>query len=154
NAPLAGATSQLPDYKGATPIYFYRAPEWKREVVTTEEEGVVHAVEPIRWDARSENAIYSAGFMGIHSYRFANGKWVREPVTSGDPAPWPKSGSSDVAIGHLGRERFISAIEPWHGNQVSVYAGRNSVWIRNVIDTSVVDGHTLVVADFDGDGRD
>jgi VCBS repeat protein len=51
NSPLAGATSQPPDYKGATSIYYYRPPEWKRELLTDQEQGVVHAIEPVRWDS-------------------------------------------------------------------------------------------------------
>jgi hypothetical protein len=54
------------------------------------------------------------------------------------------------------RENFyIAAIEPWHGNEVAVYrrAGSGAL-ARQVIDTAVVDGHTLVTADVDGDGMD
>ncbi|MGH7552470.1 MAG: hypothetical protein ACREMQ_05530 [Longimicrobiales bacterium] len=54
--------------------------------------------------------------------------------------------SSDLGIGHLSRERFVAAIEPWHGNQGAVYRDRDRRWQRQVIDTAVVDGHTLVVA--------
>jgi len=35
--------------------------------------------------------------------------------------PWPKSGTSDIAVGRLGKERFLATIEPWHGNQVAIY---------------------------------
>jgi hypothetical protein len=61
--------------------------------------------------------------MGIHRYQFA-GHWNRLDVVSGDPAPWPKGGSSDVVVAHLGTGRFLAAIEPWHGNQVVVYRER------------------------------
>jgi hypothetical protein len=75
-------------------------------------------------------------------------------VSPGDPAPWPKSGSSDVTVGRLGKQRFMAAIEPWHGNQVSVYTEQGGKWTRRVIDTSLTDGHTIQSADFDGDGND
>ena len=153
NAPLAGATSQPPDYKGATSLYFYRAPDWKRELLNDQEQGVVHAIEPVRWDRSSPFVLLSAGFMGIHEYA-NNGSWMRSAVSAGNPVPWPNGGSSDVAIGHLGGERFIAAIEPWHGNQVAVYRDRGGSWERSVIDSSVVDGHALVTADFDNDGKD
>ncbi|MGH7248352.1 MAG: FG-GAP repeat domain-containing protein, partial [Pseudomonadota bacterium] len=45
-------------------------------------------------------------------------------------------------------------IEPWHGNQVAVYVESGGAWQRNVIDTSLVDGHTLWTGDLNGDGRD
>lgn len=154
NSPLAGAASQLPDYKGATPIYFYRPPDWKRELVSDAEEGLVHAIEPYRWDDATGTVLLSAGFMGIHQYRFVDDRWTRSRVTAGDPAAWPQSGSSDVVVGRLGSARFIGAIEPWHGNKVAVYRERAGSWERQVIDTTVTDGHTLAVADLDGDGRD
>jgi hypothetical protein len=50
---------------------------------------------------------------------------------------------------------FIAAIEPWHGNELAIYRrGPSGTYERQVIDTTIVDGHTLVVADFDGDGFD
>jgi hypothetical protein len=57
-------------------------------------------------------------------------------------------------VGRLGKERFLAAIEPWHGNQVAIYRLRANTWERQVIDASLVDGHTLQVADLDGDGDD
>jgi hypothetical protein len=48
----------------------------------------------------------------------------------------------------------MAAIEPWHGNQVAIYRPRGKSWVRDVIDTSLVDGHTIQMADFDGDGND
>lgn len=72
----------------------------------------------------------------------------------GDPAEWPKSGSSDVTAGHLGRERFLAAIEPWHGNEVVIYRQDASGWKRHVIDETISDGHTIVAGDFDGSGLD
>ena len=35
---------------------------------------------------------------------------IRTEIAKGDPAPWPKSGSSDVSVGHLGKSRFLAAI--------------------------------------------
>ena len=49
---------------------------------------------------------------------------------------------------------FLAAIEPWHGNQLVTYRQQNDVWTRRVTDDSIVDAHTIVSADFDGDGRD
>src|SRR5207302_900010 len=68
--------------------------------------------------------------------------------------PCPKCGSSDVAIGHLGRSTFIAAIEPWHGNETVVYGQAPNGWDRHVIDDSLSEGHTILTADFDRSGRD
>jgi len=155
NSPLAASTARPPNYEGATPIYVYRAPYFKRDSLPSEETGVVHAVEPMRAPF-CDACLLSAGFAGIHRYEHSNAGWAHALVTGGSSAPVPKSGSSDVAVGRLRGAHFLAAIEPWHGNQVVVYrpsAGGGPL-TRQVIDTSVVDGHTLVTADLDGDGVD
>ena len=53
------------------------------------------------------------------------------------------------------RTRFLAAIEPWHGNEVSVYRQDNKkVWQRQVIDNALDQGHTILTADLNGDGND
>ena len=74
------------------------------------------------------------------------GQWTRTLLTKGDPAPWPKSGASDVAVGHLAKRRFLCSIEPWHGNQVVVYRQQGGAWRRQVLDASYVEGHTIQAA--------
>jgi hypothetical protein len=59
-----------------------------------------------------------------------------------------------VALGYLGEQKFLAAIEPWHGNQVVIYLPDGAGWKRAVIDASLTDSHTIVTADFEGDGRD
>lgn len=135
NAPLAGVGAEAPDFRAHVPLVFYRPGEWKRETINTANEGVVHGIYV---DGRS---ILTASFLGIHRHTLKNGKWVREEITKGDPAPWPKSGSSDIAVG----KGFLAAIEPWHGNQVVVYEKGK----RNVIDTSLDFGHTIQVMNGD-----
>jgi hypothetical protein len=93
--------------------------------------------------------------VGIHLFKLEkDGRWNRTEIAKGNPAAWPKSGSSDVAVGHLGGMRYVAAIEPWHGNQVVVYRQQAGDWQRRVIDDALVDGHTLWTADLNGDGDD
>jgi hypothetical protein len=155
NAALTGATAAAPDYRGQTPLVYYVPGEWKRRVISTENSGVVHGIFVTDWDGNGRQGILSASFMGIHLFQYArDARWTRTEVAKGDPAPWPKSGSSDIAVGHLAKTRFLAAIEPWHGNQVAVYTRRGAQWEREVIDTSLNDGHTIQVADLNGDGVD
>jgi hypothetical protein len=146
NAPLTGANATAPDYRDQTPLVYYVPGEWKRRVISTENSGVVHGIF-----ITDKNCILTASFTGIHEFCFdASGKVKRTEIAKGDPAAWPKSGSSDITVGHLALTRFLAAIEPWHGNQVVVYSeGR-----RQVVDDSLVDGHTIQTGDFDGDGND
>jgi hypothetical protein len=160
NAALTSATGAAPDYRGQTPLVYYVPGEWKRRVISTENSGVVHGIFVTDWDGNGRQGILSASFMGIHLFRFTEqARWTRTEVAKGDPAPWPKSGSSDIAVGRLGvgptaQTRFLAAIEPWHGNQVAVYTRHSTQWQREVIDTSLNDGHTIQAADLNGDGVD
>jgi hypothetical protein len=155
NAPLTGARARAPEYRDRIPIVFYRPGEWTRQPIDSETQGVLHGIYVADWDGRKRDVLLAASFEGIHIYRPArHGAFKRERLTAGDPAAWPASGSSDVAVGRLGKERYLAAIEPWHGNEVTVYARHGGEWRRNVIDTSLVDGHTAWTGDFDGDGRD
>jgi hypothetical protein len=145
NSPLTGARLE-----GNMPLVFYDPRDWKRQVIPNSNRGVVHGVLITDWNEDGRDDVLTAGFSGIALHSPGReGKWQRAEISPGDPTPWPKGGSSDIAIGHVGIERFLAAIEPWHGSQVVVYAPK-----RTVIDTSLVDGHTIAAADFDGDGND
>lgn len=156
NAPLTGLKAAPPNYAGDhAPLVLYRPGEWKREVVSEANEGVQHGILVTRWNRGDKrDSILTASFSGIDLLQFDSGRWTRTEIAKGDSAPCPKCGSSDVAVGYLGAEKFLAAIEPWHGNQVAIYSQKAGRWERSVIDDSLLDGHTVVTADFDGDGRD
>ncbi len=155
NAPLTGAHAEAPDYRDHTPLVFYRPGEWKRELIGEENQGVVHGIYIVDWDGDGRDEIVTASFVGIDLCKLGkDGRWIRTEIAKGDPAPWPKSGSSDVAVGRLSGHRYIAAIEPWHGDQVAVYRQQDSGWPRRIIDDSLVDGHTIWTADLNGDGND
>jgi hypothetical protein len=155
NAPLTEATAEPPEYRGVVPLMFYRPPEWKREPIESTVSGVLHGILVFDWDGDGKDELLTASFQGLHLFRRTrSGAWTQEQLSAGDPAPWPKSGSSEIAVGRLGKQRFLASIDPWHGNQVSVYRKSGRVWDRQVIDNTEPDGHTLHVADLDGDGRD
>lgn len=155
NAPLTGAAAKAPDYRDHAPLVAYRPGMWERELVSKDDEGVVHGIFINDWNRDGRDDILTASFLGIHvNLAQADGTWKRVKIVDGDPAPWPKSGSSDISVGTLGRERFLAAIEPWHGNQVAVYRQKAGNWVRQVIDDSLTDGHTVVTADLNRDGKD
>jgi hypothetical protein len=155
NAPLTGAQAEAPDYRGHVPLVFYRPGEWKRETIGDANEGVQHGVFLVDWDGQGRDSILTASFSGIDLYQFQkNDEWKRTEITKGRAAAWPKCGSSDITVGKLGKERFLAAIEPWHGNELAVYGHTQHGWTRTMIDDSLAQGHTIVTADLDGDGRD
>lgn len=153
NFPLIGPHAVAPDYRDHVPLVMYRPGAWKREPIA-DDEGVVHGILPWAWDAGTRESLLSASFAGVHLLRFEGGRWTRTKLTDGDPDDWPRSGTSDVVVGQIGRERYLATIEPWHGNEVVVYRQVGSEWKRHVIDATIADGHTIVVGDFDGDGQD
>ena len=155
NAPLAAAEARAPDFRGHVPLVYYRPGEWKRRLIGDAEEGVMHGIFVTDWDHNGRDTILIGSFLGIHLYKFEpDGKWSRTEIAKGSPQPWPKSGTSDIAVGLLGKERFLAAIEPWHGNEVVVYRHTGASWKREVIDFSLSDAHTIETVDLDGDGRD
>jgi hypothetical protein len=149
NAPLIGAHAEEPDYRDRVPLVYYVPGEWRRRIIDDSLEGLVHGL------TITGDGILTAGFNGIMQYQLGkDGKWNRTRLSPGDPSPWPKSGSSDIAVGRFGKEKLLAAIEPWHGNQVALYRTQGSTWKREVIDDSLVDGHTILTADLDSDGND
>jgi hypothetical protein len=156
NAPLGGVNGAPPDYRDKVGIYAYDPGKgYTRETITDADEGVLHGISIVDWDGKGRDALLSASFMGIHLHRFDNGKWARTRLAAGNADPWPKNGASDVVALRTKAGRQLAAIEPWHGNQVVVYRGQGETWDqRTVIDDTLIDGHTLVQGDLDGDGVD
>lgn len=162
NAPLAAATAAAPEYRGHIPVVYYRPGEWKRQVIGEELEGVLHGIYIYPWTGakkreRARDEVLTASFVGIHRYFLrSEGGWGMEKIADGDPAAWPQSGASDIAVGQAQRKRLLAAIEPWHGHQVVIYTRpkADKPWVRKVIDDSLQDGHTIVTADLNGDGND
>ena len=148
-APMIGAKSHPPDYTDHVPIYLYRPGEWKRELYTEAPVGILHSIAPVRWLRRGEQ-LMTADFLGIRVF-LPSGP---VSIAKGDPRACPQCGTSEIKIGHLGKRRFIAAIEPWHGNQVVVYTEEGSPWTRHVIEDAMINGHALAVGDLNGDGRD
>jgi len=155
NAPLAGAGAASPDYRDKVPLVFYRPGVWKRELISDDFDGVLHGIAIVDWDGDGRQEILTASFQGVHLLKLGkDGRWTRTQIGTGNPNPRPKGGSSDVALGKLGKGRFVCAIEPWHGNEIVVYREGAKGWERMVIDDTLDGGHALLTADLDGDGRD
>jgi hypothetical protein len=149
NAQGQGDPDMLP-----TPLVYFRPDDWVRRTISEENIGAVHNILPWDPDGDARQEIMSAGRVGIYSHTLnTDGSWDRTQYSAGVPEPYPDGGSSDLAAGLLAGKPFFAAIEPFHGNQVVVYRGAGESWERMVIDTELVNGHTIVIADLSGDGR-
>ena len=162
NAPLAGVEATVPDYKAKNTVYAYNPADWKPQVVTDAEDGVMHGILATDWDGKGREALLTASFLGVHIHRYNNGKWTRTRLVEGKPAPWPDGGAGEVAAVRTKGGRILATMEPFHGNvaprpglEVVTYSGSGDTWSgRTVIDKGLDYGHVLVSVDLDGDGAD
>jgi hypothetical protein len=157
-APILNAKSQPvptndPDHL-PTPLLAYRAPDWKRILITEENRGPVHGIQPFDWNGDGRQEVLTMGQSGIFAHGLSrDGKWTRAEIVPGNPAPWPNGGASDIAIGKLAGKQFFAAIEPVHGNLAVVYTqDAQGHYRRNVIDNDLRRGHAITLVDVDGDG--
>jgi hypothetical protein len=137
-----------------TPLLMYRPGDWKREVITEENKGVVHPLLAFDWYGDGRQDALTAGYSGVFVNSLSkDGKWKRLEITPGNPAEWPNGGAGEVVVGKIGGKQFFVTIEPFHGNMVVVYTqDSQGQYQRNVIDSSLVTGHALTLVDVDGDG--
>jgi len=159
NAPILAATVTdgfADSARTPTPLRAYRPPDWKRETITEANLGVVHGLFTGDWDADGRDDVLTAGYVGVYAHTLGRGgAWTRTELVKGNPAEWPQSGASDIAVGRMNGRKFFVTNEPFHGNQVVVYQqAADGTWPRNVIDTEIVNSHALVLVDSDGDGSD
>jgi hypothetical protein len=165
NAPLIGARGLAPRYdQDVVSLFYYHVPanlqgEWKRQLIDDQIHGVLHRVRVVKWNEGPREQLLTTGFDGITLYE-ATCKgdqlhWEHKLLSKGHEEEAPRAGTSDVAVGHLQRKRFLAAVEPWHGNEVVVYTPNSSNgWQRHVIFSDLKEGHGVCVGDFNGDGRD
>ena len=148
------AENQADPARLPTPLVFYRPGEWARESITEENQGAVHGLLPWDRDGDGQDEVLTAGRLGIHAHRLDDGRWLRAELSVGVPEPYPDGGSSDLGAGIFAGQPFFAAIEPFHGNQVVVYRPTaDGAYSRLVIDTELVNGHSLLVADLSGNGN-
>jgi hypothetical protein len=170
HAPIFGPGSQDTVAPKPSHLWAFRPPRdlrtgawtaWKIDASLT----VLHGIHVSDLDGDGRDEILTASFEGIHRFDFEgngpDGRWIKTQIGRGAPpkssAPGASRGSSEVAPGNLAPGKpFIAAIEPWHGELVVVYTpGKpGELWRRHVLDDTLNQGHALVVADLDGDGRD
>ena len=109
-----------------------------------------HNFDVAQWDKDAANEMLLGGLEGLFLLNPAKeGGWSRRQI-SNNPTGEVRQGA-----GAKGKT-FVTAIEPMHGNQLSIYteAKGGKLWNRNVIDDSLDQGHALATGDFLGTGSD
>lgn len=111
---------------------------------------LAHNFDPVSWPGTEGEAMLVACKEGVHLIKGAGDRWTPQSMTA--------KGSGEVRLGKLpdGR-RFITTIEPFHGNEVVINPENPAgLWSekRVVLDDSLNQGHALAAADFLGLGHD
>ena len=165
NLPIIGHGAQAPQYQGAVPFCYYEIPRepasssWQKHMIDSSLE-MAHGMYKLTKPGYAYDQLLTASFGGVHWFdrQGDEGPWRRLKVGSGHEGPRPRRGASEVALGQLDTTLFFATIEPWHGHEVVWYqrsfATPESLWKRQVIDTTFSDGHALAVADLNRDGYD
>ncbi len=121
---------------------------------------MAHGLVLVDWNGDARRDILTASFQGVQLFQLGIGGQMvsRRRIGAGYAGQRPESGSSEADLGELATgERFVAAIEPWHGHEVVVYtAGTDpsDTWQRQAIDDTFAGGHALLVSDLDNDGAD
>ena len=171
-APIFGASARPPsfDQEPAQVVFYMPGPRFKEgqgldnwRLIPVGRAPVLHAIDVTDLEGNGVDEILGASNLGVTRFhdKVAGGMpfFESETLVPGAPGDAPKKGASEVHLGHLkdGR-RFLTTVEPWHGTDVAVYLAESLKPLkfgpRNVLDTTLKEGHALWVADVDGDGDD
>lgn len=114
---------------------------------------MTHNFDPIQWDDDAAEEPLVAGCEGVFVVNWVDGALKRTQLSGTE-----SGGAGEVRLGKLaGGKRFFATVEPMHGTNLVVYTSpgsENSLWARNVLDSSLVDGHALACGDLAGAGSD
>ncbi|MBP9224376.1 MAG: VCBS repeat-containing protein [Verrucomicrobiales bacterium] len=97
-----------------------------------------------------DGILYLGGAEGIVEESIASG--VSTPLITVENSSPPTRGVGEVRKG----SDFLTAIEPFHGNDLVVYQkpeGKDT-WERTLLTDTLNQGHALAVGDIDGDGNE
>lgn len=160
--PIIGEGSTSPEYNQtpARQSVIFLSPNFKRETFTQRFFDITmhltHGMFIWHLPMLNQESVLIAGEEGVKKFTLRNNDWDVSTVCSGAPIEAGRTGSSEIAVGHIQDQKlFFTTIEPWHGHQVVVYVSdEDDKMQRTVIDDTFVDGHALACADFDKDGQD
>jgi len=168
--PILGPGATPPTYAGPLSITNYAFTKGEAHATVVDRSlTVAHGMRILDFDGDGRDDLLVASYEGVTLFK-PQGKglattrtWQKIALASGEQSMPPKRGSSEVDrgwlkpnVGSTRRRPFLATIEPWHGNEVVVYtppADGKGLWKRQVLDTTLEDGHALVCADLDGDGQ-
>jgi hypothetical protein len=157
-APLHGRGNKNGQGDGAK-ILAYKMPSDPKEAWSTraidDTLHMTHNFDPVQWDDDAAEEPLIAGREGVFVVNWVEGALKRIQLSGTE-----SGGAGEVRLGKLaGGKRFFATVEPMHGTNLVIYtepakSDSPGLWTRNVIDSSLVDGHALACGDLAGAGRD
>ncbi|HTG45656.1 MAG TPA: FG-GAP and VCBS repeat-containing protein [Verrucomicrobiae bacterium] len=115
---------------------------------------MTHNLDPIQWDGDRAQEILFCGKEGILILDRGDNDWRKKRIAaaSGDGF----AGAGEVRLGQMKNDRFIAAIEPMHGTNVTVYTrpASGELWDRHILDSAISDGHAVATGDLLKKGAD
>jgi hypothetical protein len=158
--PLHGRGNQATTGTGVR-ILAYQRPvdprgEWKTGLVN-DSLHATHNFDLVKWNAAIGDELLVAGKEGVfHMFNQGTG-WESHPL-SGVAG---QGGAGEVRAGRLpGGKKFVTTIEPMHGNQLVVYTegaterSPGATWKRRLLDDLLQEGHALACGDLFGNDFD
>ena len=161
NLPIIGVGAKAPYYAGPLKFVAYHTPPSWTQLIIDEKLELAHAMRVVQWDDDASDEILTASATGVQLFDFdpSQKAFKKQQLGEGHKGKRPAQGSSEVAFGVLRSQemRYVTTIEPWHGNEVVVYEIGEPISMgepRFVIDTELKDGHALACFDVEKDGND
>jgi len=162
-APLHGRGNKGGEGAGVK-ILTYKMPADPRETWKTEPVNdslhLTHNFDLVKWTRQAGDELLVAGKEGVFHLVSEPGNWKSWHLVGNRDRESAFMGAGEVRSGKMrGRDSFLVTVEPMHGNQVVVYTApkindANPLWERNVLDTSLKEGHALACGDLLGIGSD
>jgi hypothetical protein len=119
-----------------------------RTVVLNDAMHMTHNFELI--ESPEQTQLLIGGKEGITRVTAQNGRW--QPDKS---EHWEGPGIGEIRSGRNGKQvAFLAAVEPMHGNQLTVYAWNGKPGERRLLEDGFKEAHALACADLLGLGRD
>ena len=151
--PLHGRGNKGGKGDGVRTLAYHKPSDPKGNWATTLLDGNMHMshnFDVAEWDGDQANEMLLGGLEGVFLLNSTkDGTWSRRQI-SNNPTGEVRQGAGAEG------KKFVTAIEPMHGNQLSIYTATKGkkLWDRNVIDDSLDQGHALATGDFMGSGSD
>ncbi|MFM1941078.1 MAG: hypothetical protein RI897_60 [Verrucomicrobiota bacterium] len=109
---------------------------------------LTHNFDPTAWEANAtREGILLASKEGLMRMEGSDSGWRTRQLTA--------RGAGETRSGKLpGGNRFLTSIEPFHGNEAVVYTTSGQDFERAVLDNTLIQGHALATGDLLGTGWD